>query len=53
MRAVLGKERPGRARPRAACAHVHRSNSAGAGAALRGANVSDWQRLTEIFSNFE
>jgi hypothetical protein len=57
MRAVMGKEWPGRAHPRAARARGHRCNGAGAarrgrGAARRGSNVSDWQRLTEIYSKF-
>jgi hypothetical protein len=49
VRAVMGKERPGRARPRAARARAPRQRR-GRGAARRDSNVSDWQRLTEIFS---
>jgi hypothetical protein len=49
MRAVMGKEQPGRARPRAARARAPRQRR-GRGAARRDSNVSDWQRLTEIFS---
>jgi hypothetical protein len=52
MRAVMGKERPRRARPRAARAGTEATARRGSGRDVARRNVSDWRRLTEFCSKF-